>query len=90
MEQIENLNSEKAGVYRTVLYIILSFGTLLTLASAYYCMWCRVPSTIMVKAGVEQTLDFRLPASGEIYNEAVQASSPAKRNLDTESLVIDL
>ena len=89
MEQIENLNSEKAGVYRTVLYIILSFGTLLTLASAYYCMWCRVPSTIMVKAGVEQTLDFRLPASGEIYKDAVQASSQAKSNLDTESLVID-
>lgn len=89
LEQIENLNSEKAGVYRTVLYILLSFGIIFTLASVYYSMWCRVPSTIMVKAGVEQTLDFRVPASGEIYKDAVQASSQAKSNLDTESLVID-
>ena len=89
MEQIENLDSEKAAVYRTVLYIILSFGILLTIASAYYCIWCRVPSSIMVKAGVEQTLDFGVPASGEIYKDAVQASSQARSDRNGSSLVID-
>ena len=89
MEQIENLDSEKAAVYKTVLYIILSFGILLTIALAYYCIWCRVPSSIMVKAGVEQTLDFGVPASGEIYKDAVQASSQARSDRNGSSLVID-
>ena len=89
MEQIENLDSEKAAVYKTVLYIILSFGILLTIASAYYSIWCRVPSSIMVKSGVEQTLDFGVPVSGEIYKDAVQASSQARSDQNGNSLVID-
>lgn len=89
LERIENLDSGKAAVYRTVLYFILSFGILLTLASAYYAIWCKVPSTIMVKAGVDQTLDFKVPASGKLYKDAVQASSRAKSSLDEEGLVID-
>lgn len=62
-------------VYRTVLYHLLVLCSLLALASFYYTMYCRIPSTIMVKSGVDQTLDFHVPASGVLYKEAVQTSS---------------
>lgn len=89
MEQIENIYSKKAVAYRAVLYIILCLGIVLTFASAYYYMWSRFPSTIMVKAGVDQTLDFQVPASGILYKDAVETSGQAKSNLDTEKLQID-
>lgn len=89
MERIKNVDSERAAVYRIILYILLSFGIILIFASAYYNMWRRFPSTIMVKAGVDQTLDFHVPASGILYKDAVEASGQAKGNLDTEKLQID-
>ncbi len=89
VEQIENLDSEKAAAYRAVLYIMLGFGILLMLVSVYYSMWCRVPSTIMVKAGVDQTLYFNVPASGKLYKEAVEVNGQARSNLDTDSVRID-
>lgn len=89
MERIEQIDSEKVVVYRTILYIFLSLGIVLTLVSAYYSIWYKVPSTIMVKAGVNQTLDFDIPASGVLYKDAVEASGQAKSNLDTEKIQID-
>lgn len=89
MEQIENIDSDRVAVYRVLLYIVLILGILLTLITSYYCVWCKVPSTIMVKAGVNQTLDFNVPASGRLYKDAVEASGMAKSNLDTEGIHID-
>ena len=89
LEQIENMDSNRVAVYRALLYIMLIFSILLTLACAYYCMWCRVPSTIMVKAGIDQTLDLNVPASGTLYKDAVEASGQARSNIKTQSLQID-
>lgn len=89
MEQIENINSSRVAVYRALLYMMLVFSILLTMASAYYCMWCRVPSTIMVKAGIDQTLDFKVPASGILYKDAVEASGQIRSSVKTQSLQID-
>lgn len=89
MEQIENIDSDRVAVYRVLLYIVLILGIVLTLITSYYFVWCKVPSTIMVKAGVNQTLDFNVPASGRLYKDAVEASGMAKSNLDTEGIHID-
>ena len=61
--------------YRRILYILLLIGVVLVFFSAYYTLWNQVPSTIMVKAGVEQKLDFSLPASGRLYREEVIETS---------------
>ncbi|MBQ8596824.1 MAG: PDZ domain-containing protein, partial [Lachnospiraceae bacterium] len=61
------------------------------MGTAYFLLWNKVPSTIMLKAGVEQKLDFNVPASGELYREAVEASGKvAADNSVQESLYIDL
>ncbi|MBD5455396.1 MAG: SpoIVB peptidase [Lachnospiraceae bacterium] len=83
------MDSNRVAVYRALLYIMLIFSILLTLACAYYCMWCRVPSTIMVKAGIDQTLDLNVPASGTLYKDAVEASGQARSNIKMQSLQID-
>lgn len=89
MEQIENIDSGRVALYRVLLYLLLVFSILLTMASAYYHIWCKVPSVIMVKAGVNQILDFKVPASGRLYKDAVETSGWVKSNGDTESIQID-
>lgn len=89
LEQIENKNSGKVAAYRMILYILLVFSLLLTLGFGYYQMWCKVPSTIMVKAGVDQTLDLKVPASGILYKDAIETSGQAKSNPETRKMQID-
>ncbi len=76
--------------YKRILYFLLTLGLAGVLASLYYSMWCSVPSTIMIKAGVDQKLDFKVPASGELYREAVEVSGNAGVSYDREnSLHVD-
>lgn len=61
------------------------------MASIYCFMWSSVPSTIMIKVGVDQELDFRVPASGELYKEAIEASIGTGQNPGSQdSLHVDL
>ncbi|MBP3603260.1 MAG: SpoIVB peptidase [Lachnospiraceae bacterium] len=79
-------------LYRKILYISLILSVCLTFISAYYTLWNRVPSTIMVRAGMLETLDFNLPASGEMYREeAIEASGQAQTygSLQERSVRID-
>lgn len=91
----ENLNSLEetshfhVAAYRKFLYVMLIGGILLTLLSYYYYMWISVPSTIMVKAGVDQKLDLNIPASGKLYKDAVATSGLATSSVDNESIQID-
>ncbi len=64
-------------VYKKFLYANLILGVIGIVFSIYYTLWLKVPSTIMVKAGVDQTLDFNLPASGMLYKDAITTSSTA-------------
>lgn len=62
--------------YRRFLYIFLTVGIIALMVAVYMDYWKRVPSTIKIRAGVEQELNFRVPASGEIYQEeAVESLS---------------
>ncbi len=83
--------SGKAMAYKRFLYVLLTLGVAAVLLSLYYFMWLSVPSTIKIKAGVDQELDFKVPASGEIYKEAVETSGMANAGDQTSgSLYIDL
>ena len=55
--------------YRRFLYILFATGLAALIAAVYIDYWNKVPSTIMIRAGVEQELNFRVPASGEIYQQ---------------------
>lgn len=92
MNHLKEAVSHKGLVYKKFLYAMLVFGVTAVLLSMYYFMWLSVPSTIMIKAGVDQELDFKVPASGEIYKEAVEVSSSTNTNTDIENnrLYIDL
>lgn len=76
-------------IYKKILYVLLFFGIIAALISFYYYMWKSVPSTIMVKAGVEQELNLNIPASGKLYKDAVETSGQAKSNIDDKSIQID-
>lgn len=76
-------------IYKKILYLLLFFGIIAALISFYYYMWKSVPSTIMVKAGVDQELNLNIPASGKLYKDAVETSGQAKSNIDDKSIQID-
>ncbi|MDE7286350.1 MAG: SpoIVB peptidase [Lachnospiraceae bacterium] len=69
---------------------MLTFGVIAVMLSIYYFMWLSVPSTIMIKAGVDQELDFKVPATGELYKEAVEVSGGTNASTDNSSIYIDL
>ena len=67
-------------VYRRFLYLLLAAAVAVLTTVVYFTYWDKIPSTIKIRAGVEQELNFRIPASGEIYrveeNAAQVASIP--------------
>ena len=75
---------------KTLLWAATAGIILFTVFLAYLYLWSKVPSTIMVKAGMEQTLDFHIPASGVLYKEAVEVSGQAKGSTEAKAIEIDL
>lgn len=72
------MTREQEKKYRGFLYLILLAGITALILTIYFAYWDKIPSTIKIRAGVEQELDFRVPISGEIYRiqeEAAQVSS---------------
>jgi len=64
--------------YRCFLYLLLFAGVTALIVTIYFAYWNKMPSTIKIRAGVEQELNFKVPVSGEIYRrkeEAAQAAS---------------
>ena len=71
--QIENrIYRLRISRYRRFLFLLLGAGVLAVLLTGYFLIWNRVPSTIMMKAGVDQKLQLYVPVSGELYKEAVE------------------
>ena len=81
------MSEYKLKNYRRFLYILLTASTIALLTAVYMDYWKKVPSTIKIRAGVEQKLDFRVPASGEIYQyqeEAVESLSTKVESLHVD------
>lgn len=69
LERNTEMTDHKMKRYRSFLYIVLAAGVIALMATVYVDYWKRVPSTIKIRVGVEQDLDFHVPVSGEIYQE---------------------
>ncbi len=91
-ENLGEVNCGRIRIYRKFLYVSLAFGVLAVMLSIYYFMWLSVPSTIMLKVGMDQKLNFNVPATGELYKEAVEVSGNigTGRPKDGGSIHIDL
>ncbi len=72
-----HMTGEQRRTYRLFLYLLLTASVAALAATLYFAYWDRVPSTIRIRAGVEQELDFRVPASGEIYRAGEAAAQAA-------------
>lgn len=89
MERIEKGNRQKLAKYRFFLYMLLILGTGMTTVFGYYSLWCRIPSTIMVKSGMEETFNFRVPARGILYKNAVETSATGQKSAVNGGLLVD-
>lgn len=79
------MNEYRLKNYRRFLYILLAAGLIAIFTAVYMDYWQKVPSTIKIRAGIEQELNFHVPVSGEIYQpEAVESLST-----QVESLHVD-
>lgn len=80
MSDLIYMTRQQEKKYRGFLYLLLISGILALVMAVYFAYWDKIPSTIKIRAGVEQELDFKVPVSGEIYRveEAAQVSSVAE------------
>ena len=72
------MTKQKEKAYRGFLYTVLTMAVIALMTVVYFTYWDKIPSTIKIRAGVEQELNFRVPVSGEIYrigDNAAQVSS---------------
>ena len=72
------MTEHQKKVYRGFLYLLLTAAIAALSGVIYSSYWNKIPSTIKIRAGVEQELNFRIPVSGEIYRveeDAAQVSS---------------
>ena len=81
LNRLINMTKQQERRYRGFLYCLLFIAVIALTCAIYYMYWDKIPSTIKIRAGVEQELDFKVPVSGEIYKvkeEAAQVSSVAE------------
>lgn len=80
LDRVIYMTRQQKKAYRRFLYILLVSAVVALAALVYFSYWDKIPSTIRIRAGVEQELNFKVPVSGEVYriDEGVaQASSAA-------------
>jgi stage IV sporulation protein B len=56
--------------------LVLTAAVAALIVTVYLTYWNKIPSTIKIRAGVEQELDFRVPVSGKIYRVREEDSAP--------------
>lgn len=61
------MSRSKEQTYRVFLYLLLTAALIALVCASYYSYWNQIPSTIKIRAGAEQSLDFHVPVSGEIF-----------------------
>lgn len=74
MDRTIYMTRQQKRTYRIFLYALLAASAAALAAVIYFAYWDKIPSTIKIRAGVEQELDFRVPASGEIYRVGERAA----------------
>lgn len=76
MSRSIDMTKQQERTYRIFLYMVLASALIALTVTAYLAYWNKIPSTIKIRAGVEQELDFKVPVSGEIYRVRDEAAAP--------------
>lgn len=89
-----NGDGMKHKIYKRFLKFCIVFGMLGIVLLGYKNIYERVPGRIRLKAGVEQVLDFKIPAEGvirKVYDasNAVTVSGKTETNVAENSLYVD-
>lgn len=87
MDRLIYMTKQQERAYRGFLYLLLAAAAASLTTIVYFAYWDKIPSTIKIRAGVEQELDFKVPVSGEIYRtgeDAAQVSSLTE-SIDTKA-----
>lgn len=85
MRRVNGYNNIK--IYRFFLFLALSMAIAMLFFIFYIGYWNKIPSKLSIKAGVDQTLDLKVPVSGKIYpakaykEEAIAAEECLSINL---------
>ena len=86
-----NRTASREDRYRVFLCLLLAVASIALIFSCYFTLWRKVPSSIRIKAGVEQTLDLQMPVSGNLYKEKIlEVSGQPESNIPKDSIHIDL
>lgn len=72
-----DMTKKQEKVYRIFLYLVLAAAVIALMVTVYLTYWNKIPSTIKIRAGVEQELDFKVPVSGRIYRIKEEDAAPA-------------
>ena len=72
-----DMTKKQEKVYRIFLYSVLAAAVIALMVTVYLTYWNKIPSTIKIRAGVEQELDFKVPVSGKIYRIKEEDAAPA-------------
>lgn len=77
-------NARKWIVYKSILFTALVLGVMAIPGVLYYELYTLVPGNIMIRAGMEQSLDFQVPVSGELYRENPEAEAAVSESVHVE------
>ncbi len=70
------MTKQQERIYRAFLYTVLAAAVIALTIAVYLAYWDKIPSTIKIRAGVEQELDFKVPVSGKIYRVKEEDAAP--------------
>ena len=76
MNRLIDMTKQQERIYRAFLYIVLAAAVIALTIAVYLAYWDKIPSTIKIRAGVEQELDFKVPVSGKIYRVKEEDAAP--------------
>ncbi len=86
----QHIYNKRIMIYRKCLFILLFVGILAVAGVWWMLIWNSVPSAIKLRADTVETVNFKVPASGDIYLEAMEVGGFAKNAGAQESIHVDL
>ncbi|MBQ8591321.1 MAG: SpoIVB peptidase [Lachnospiraceae bacterium] len=75
--------------YRRFLYSLLCLGIVGIIMVGYNLYKSRIPETIKIRVGEEEKFDFNIPASGELYKEALAVSDMGEKEIASIHVELD-
>lgn len=76
--------------YKIFLYTVLFSGIIMIGVLSIADIYKKVPNTIKIRAGKEESIDFGVPVSGELYKEAVAVGEFDSPAVPVSSIHLDL